>query len=112
MRRVKTFKSSTDPAFTEKPTDVVGLYLHPPDKAAVLCVDEKSQIQALDRTQPGLPMKPGRRGTMTHDYKRNGITTFVRRVERADRQGHRPMPREAQSSAACRNWSRRRSRTT
>ena len=63
--RVKTFKLSTDPAFTEKLTDVVGLYLNPPDKAVVLCVDEKSQIQALDRTQPGLPMKPGRRGTVT-----------------------------------------------
>ena len=74
--RVKTFKLSTDPAFTEKLTDVVGLYLNPPDKAVVLCVDEKSQIQALDRTQPGLPMKPGRRGTMTHDYKRHGTTTL------------------------------------
>ena len=74
--RVKTFKLSSDPAFTEKLTDVVGLYLNPPDKAVVLCVDEKSQIQALDRTQPGLPIKPGRRGTMTHDYKRNGTTTL------------------------------------
>ena len=74
--RVKTFKLSTDPAFTEKLADVVGLYLNPPDKAVVLCVDEKSQIQALDRTQPGLPMKPGRRGTMTHDYKRHGTTTL------------------------------------
>ena len=60
-----TFKLSTDPAFVDKLTDVVGLYLNPPDKAVVLCVDEKSQIQALDRTQPGLPMKPGRRGTLT-----------------------------------------------
>jgi transposase len=74
--RVKTFKLSTDPAFVEKLTDVVGLYLNPPEKAVVLCVDEKSQIQALDRTQPGLPMKPGRRGTMTHDYKRHGTTTL------------------------------------
>ena len=74
--RVKTFKLLSDPAFTEKLTDVVGLYLNPPDKAVVLCVDEKSQIQALDRTQPGLPIKPGRRGTMTHDYKRNGTTTL------------------------------------
>ena len=73
--RVKTFKLSTDPAFVEKLTDIVGLYLNPPDKAVVLCVDEKSQIQALDRTQPGLPMKPGRRGPMTHDYKRHGTTT-------------------------------------
>lgn len=74
--RVKTFKLSTDTAFVEKLTDVVGLYLNPPDKAVVLCVDEKSQIQALDRTQPGLPMKPGRCGTMTHDYKRHGTTTL------------------------------------
>lgn len=74
--RVKTFKLSKDPQFVEKLTDVVGLYLNPPDKAVVLCVDEKSQIQALDRTQPGLPMKKGRAGTMTHDYKRNGTTTL------------------------------------
>jgi len=74
--RVKTFKLSRDPKFVEKLTDVVGLYLNPPDKAVVLCVDEKSQIQALDRTQPGLPMKKGRCGTMTHDYKRNGTTTL------------------------------------
>ena len=74
--RVKTFKLSRDKRFVEKLTDVVGLYLNPPDKALVLCVDEKSQIQALDRTQPGLPMKKGRCGTMTHDYKRNGTTTL------------------------------------
>ena len=74
--RVKTFKLSNDPRFTEKLTDVVGLYLNPPEKAIVLCVDEKSQIQALDRTQPSLPMKKGRAGTMTHDYKRNGTTTL------------------------------------
>lgn len=73
---VKTFKLSNDKQFVEKLTDVVGLYLNPPDKALVLCVDEKSQIQALDRTQPGLPMKKGRCGTMTHDYKRNGTTTL------------------------------------
>ena len=72
--RVKTFKLSRDKRFVEKITDVVGVYLNPPDKAVVLCVDEKSQIQALDRTQPGLPMKKGRCGTMTHDYKRNGTT--------------------------------------
>ena len=72
--RVKTFKLSKDKRFVEKLTDVVGLYLNPPAKALVLCVDEKSQVQALDRTQPGLPMKPGRCGTMTHDYKRNGTT--------------------------------------
>jgi len=74
--RVKSFKLSKDKRFVEKLTDVVGLYLNPPDKALVLCVDEKSQIQALDRTQPGLPMKKGRCGTMTHDYKRNGTTTL------------------------------------
>ncbi|MHB8693103.1 MAG: IS630 family transposase [Solirubrobacteraceae bacterium] len=74
--RVTTFKLSTDPRFEEKLVDVVGLYLNPPEKAVVLCMDEKSQIQALDRTQPSLPMKPGRAGTMTHDYKRNGTTTL------------------------------------
>ena len=72
--RVETFKLSRDKRFVEKLTDVVGVYLNPPDKAGVLCVDEKSQIQALDRTQPGLPLKKGRCGTMTHDYKRNGTT--------------------------------------
>jgi transposase len=72
--RVKTFKLSKDKRFEEKLTDVVGVYLNPPDKAVVLCVDEKTQVQALDRTQPGLPMKKGRCGTMTHDYKRNGTT--------------------------------------
>ena len=74
--RTQTFKLSRDPRFLEKLTDVVGLYLNPPDKAMVLCIDEKSQIQALDRTQPGLPIKKGRCGTMTHDYKRNGTTTL------------------------------------
>src|SRR6202051_5336885 len=73
---VRTFKVSNDPHFTEKMKDVVGLYLNPPEKALVLSVDEKSQIQALDRTQPGLPLKKGRAGTMTHDYKRNGTTTL------------------------------------
>ena len=72
----QTFKLSRDRKFIEKLTDVVGLYLNPPQKAIVLCLDEKSQIQALDRTQPGLPMKKGRCGTMTHDYKRNGTTTL------------------------------------
>ena len=72
----KTFKLSRDKQFVEKLHDVVGLYLNPPDKSLVLCVDEKSQIQALDRTQPGLPMKKGRCGTMTHDYKRHGTTTL------------------------------------
>ena len=74
--RSRTFKLSRDAKFLEKLTDVVGLYLNPPDKTLVLCVDEKSQIQALDRTQPGLPLKKGRCGTMTHDYKRNGTTTL------------------------------------
>lgn len=74
--RVRTFKLSTDPRFREKFIDVVGLYVDPPAHAVVLSVDEKSQIQALDRTQPGLPMKKGRAGTMTHDYKRHGTTTL------------------------------------
>jgi len=74
--RIRTFKLSNDPRFAEKLRDVVGLYADPPAHAVVLSVDEKSQIQALDRTQPGLPMKPGRAGTMTHDYKRNGTTTL------------------------------------
>jgi transposase len=79
--RVDTFKVSNDPHFEEKVADVVGLYMRPPDKAMVLCVDEKSQIQALDRTQPGLPMKKGRAQTMTHDYKRNGTTTLFAALE-------------------------------
>ena len=74
--RVDTFKVSNDPRFEEKLIDVVGLYLNPPEQAMVLCMDEKSQIQALDRTQASLPMIPGRAGTMTHDYKRNGTTTL------------------------------------
>src|SRR5450432_2490924 len=74
--RVHLFKLSNDPAFTTKLRDIVGLYVDPPAHAIVLSVDEKSQIQALDRTQPGLPMKKGRAGTMTHDYKRHGTTTL------------------------------------
>ena len=74
--RIRTFKLSTDPKFAEKLKDVVGLYVDPPAHAVVLSVDEKSQIQALDRTQPGLPMKLGRAGTMTHDYKRHGTTAL------------------------------------
>ena len=73
---VKTFKLSNDQRFEDKLVDVVGLYLNPPEQAVVLCMDEKSQIQALDRTQPSLPMKKGRAGTMTHDYKRHGTTTL------------------------------------
>lgn len=75
-QKVEQFKLSNDPRFVEKLRDVVGLYVNPPEHAIVLSVDEKSQIQALDRTQPGLPMKKGRAGTMTHDYKRNGTTTL------------------------------------
>jgi transposase len=74
--RVRSFKRSHDPAFAKKLVDIVGLYLDPPEHAVVLSIDEKSQIQALDRTQPGLPLKPGRCGTMTHDYKRHGTTTL------------------------------------
>ena len=74
--RIKTFKLSNDPKFAAKVRDIVGLYVDPPAHAVVLSVDEKSQIQALDRTQPGLPMKKGRAGTMTHDYKRHGTTTL------------------------------------
>lgn len=80
---VKTFKVSNDPHFEEKLLDVVGLYLNPPEHALVLSADEKSQIQALDRTQPGLPIKKGRCGTMTHDYKRNGTTTLFAAIDMA-----------------------------
>jgi hypothetical protein len=73
---VRTLKVSNDPHFAEKVEDIVGLYLNPPEHALVFSVDEKTQIQALDRTQPGLPLKKGRCGTMTHDYKRNGTTTL------------------------------------
>jgi transposase len=82
--RVETFKLSRDKRFVEKLRDVVGLYLSPPDKALVLSVDEKSQIQALDRSQPGLPLKKGRCGTMTHDYKRNGTTTLFAALNMLD----------------------------
>lgn len=74
--RVEHFKLSRDPEFVAKLRDVVGLYVHPPERAVVFSFDEKSQIQALDRTQPGLPLKPGRCGTLTHDYKRHGTTTL------------------------------------
>ena len=74
--RIEYFKLSTDPHFVEKLRDVVGLYVDPPERAVVFAFDEKSQIQALDRTQPGLPLKKGRAGTMTHDYKRHGTTTL------------------------------------
>ena len=81
---IRTFKLSNDPHFVEKLIDIVGLYLNPPDHALVLCVDEKGQIQALDRTQPSLPIYPGRCGTMTHDYKRNGTTTLFAALELAE----------------------------
>jgi len=80
----RNFKVSNDPRFAEKLIDVVGLYLNPPEHALVLCVDEKSQIQALDRTQPSLPMFPGRCGTLTHDYKRNGTTTLFAALDMAE----------------------------
>lgn len=80
----RTFKISRDPAFAEKVEAIVGLYLAPPEHALVLCVDEKSQIQALDRTQPGLPLKPGRCGTMTHDYKRHGTATLFAALSTLD----------------------------
>lgn len=81
---VHTFKVSNDPHFAEKLVDIVGLYMNPPEHALVLCVDEKTQIQALDRTQPGLPLKRGRCGTMTHDYKRNGTTSLFAALEVAE----------------------------
>jgi transposase len=80
----RTFKLSNDPRFVDKLVDVVGLYLNPPDHALVLCADEKSQIQALDRTQPSLPIYPGRCGTMTHDYRRHGTTTLFAALEMAE----------------------------
>src|SRR5215470_10174749 len=81
---IKTFKISNDPEFAEKLEDIVGLYLNPPEHALVLSLDEKSQIQALDRTQPGLPLKPGRGQTMTHDYKRHGTATLFAALNAAD----------------------------
>ncbi|MEP6879871.1 MAG: IS630 family transposase, partial [Nitrosospira sp.] len=81
---IETFKVSRDPDFVEKLEDVVGLYLHPPEHALVLCCDEKSQVQALDRTQPGLPLKKGRAATMTHDYKRHGTTTLFAALNTLD----------------------------
>jgi transposase len=82
--RVRTFKLSNDPKFVEKLEDIIGLYLSPPEHALVFSVDEKSQIQALDRTQPGLPLKKGRCGTMTHDYKRHGTTTLFAALNTLD----------------------------
>ena len=82
--RIRTFKRSNDPDFITKLEDIVGLYMAPPAHAVVLSVDEKSQIQALDRTQPGLPLKPGKSGTMTHDYVRNGTTTLFAALNTLD----------------------------
>ena len=89
---MKTFKLSNDQRFEEKLVDVVGLYLNPPENAIVLCMDEKSQIQALDRTQPWLPIKQGRAGTMTHDYKRNGTTTLFAALDVLTGERDRPVP--------------------
>jgi len=92
--RIEYFKLSTDPQFVEKLRDVVGLYVDPPERAVVLAFDEKSQIQALDRTQPGLPLKKGRAGTMTHDYKRHGTTTLFAALDVATGEVlHECMPR-------------------
>ncbi len=82
--RLRTFKRSNDPAFASKVENIVGLYMDPPCHAVVLSIDEKSQIQALDRTQPGLPLKPGKCGTMTHDYKRNGTTPLFAALNTLD----------------------------
>ena len=86
--RVRQFKLSNDPQFATKLREIVGLYVDPPDHAIVLSVDEKSQIQALDRTQPGLPMKKGRAGTITHDYKRHGVTKAIY-LDQGPEQNHR-----------------------
>jgi transposase len=82
--RIRRFKVSRDAKFVEKLEDIVGLYMNPPEHALVLCCDEKSQVQALDRTQPGLPLKKGRASTMTHDYKRNGTTTLFAALNTLD----------------------------
>jgi hypothetical protein len=87
---IRTFKLSNDKRFTEKLEDVVGLYLNPPENAIVFSCDEKSQMQAPDRTQPGLPMKKGRCGTMTHDYKRNGTTTLFAALNTLDGSSCKP----------------------
>ncbi len=96
--RVETFKISNDPQFAEKLEDIVGLYLDPPEHALVLCADEKSQIQALDRTQPGLPMKRGRGATMTHDYKPERYGHSVCRAECGQRRSLWPVPGAASPS--------------
>src|SRR3954447_21003878 len=108
--RVRTFKLSKDPQFVPKLRDVVGLYLHPPAHAVVLSVDEKSQIQALDRTQPGLPMKEGRPATATHDYKRNGTTTLFAALETGRCRAAACSGTATRSSCPSSTRSRRRSR--
>ena len=89
--RVDTFKLSADPQFVEKVRDIVGLYLNPPDHALVLCLDEKSQVQALDRTRPLLPMRPGIPARQTHDYIRHGTTSLFAALNVATGQGHRAL---------------------
>src|SRR5271166_3603757 len=90
--RSESFRLSRDPLFIDKVRDIVGLYLDPPDRALVLCVDEKSQIQALERTAPLLPMRPGQAVRRAHDYLRHGTTTLFAALDGEDRQGHRPHP--------------------
>jgi transposase len=103
----RTFKVSNDPEFAEKLEAIIGLYLNPPEHAIVLCADEKSQIQALDRTQPGLPLKKGRCGTMTHDYKRNGTATLFAAMSTAgwhrDQHVRRPAPSPGMAEVSTRD---------
>ena len=100
--RSETFKLSTDPLFVEKVRDIIGLYLDPPDRALVLCVDEKSQIQALDRTQPLLPMRPGQAERRTHDYKRHGTTSLFAALDvKAGTIISRCMPRHRAAEFRC-----------
>ena len=91
-QRSETFKLSSDPFFLEKVRDLVGLYLNPPDHAVVLCLDEKSQVQALDRTRPLLPLRPGVPEHQTHDYIRHGTTSLFAALEGRHRQDHRQVP--------------------
>src|SRR3954452_14610363 len=108
--RIRTFKRSNDPAFAAKVEDIVGLYMNPPAHAVVVSIDEKSQIQALDRTQPGLPLKPGRCGTMTHDYKRHGTTTLFAALNYPRRHRGGPLYAEAYPSGVHQVPQRRRAR--
>jgi transposase len=104
--RIRTFKRSTDPAFAAMPDDIVGLYVAPPKHAVVLSVDEKSQIQALDRTQPGLPLKPGKAGTMTHDYLRNGVTTLIAALDVLERTSSAAACSGTATRSSCASWAR------